>query len=242
MARLCTLFIILLLPLNYGIAGEISPKIPFEHVINVKAPKGKKVLLGEIKKGIPVLMLSATDSTTCLAETADIELDNDWPNGPLRTTNLKLKRNCLSTNYLGALIGVTKVKYKIFKPRPFTDNNLAKNIAMESKKFEHPNCPDYYRFSDSLPNLWSLPEQKEKFIIAEMKTKSNTKSLFFYKNKRTYALEGECIEEIKTFSVNDQTYLKYIQKGCDSGVYIIRVYNLSGPEPCFIYLNGSLSV
>ena len=243
MTRLCTLLMLLVLPLNYGIAEEITPKIPFEHVINVKSPKEKKVLLGEIKKGIPVLMLSARDSSVCLAETADIEVDNDWPNGPLTTTNLKIKPNCLSTNYLGALIGITKAKYNISKPQPFTDNSLAKNIAVESKKFEDPNCPDYDRFSDALPNLWSLPEQREKFVIAEMKTKSNTNRLFFHKNKRTYALEGGCINEIKTFSVNDRIYLEYIEKGCEgSGRYIIRVYDLSGSEPCLVYLNGSLSV
>ena len=242
MTRLCTMFMLLVLPLNYGSAGEITPKIPFEHVINVKSPTDKKVLLGEIKKGIPALMLSAMDSSTCLAETVDIEVDNNRPNGPLTTTNLKIKRNCLSTNYLGALIGITKAKYKILKPRPFADNNLAKNIAMESKKFEPPNCPDYYRFSDTLPDLWSLPEQKAKFVIAEMKTKSNTKRLFFHKNKRTYALEGGCVNEIKIFSVGDRAYLKYIQEGCDSGVYIIRVYDLSGSEPYLVYQNGSLSV
>ncbi len=231
-------FILLLVPSVNGNAGESTPKIVFEEVFG---SKDKLFIVGEIKKGTFALLLSETDAITCLAETTDTEL-YDHPNGPLRITNLKIKDKCQSTKYLGALIGVSNAKYQFLKAQSFADRKLAQRIALEAPKFEHPECPDYLRLSRTLPNLWLVPDQKEKLVIAQMERKSNRNGpIFLHKNDHTYALKGGCVHEIKAFSVSGRIYLKYIHKGCDGGQYVIFVYDLSRSEPTLIYSNGSWS-
>jgi hypothetical protein len=222
-----------------GNAEEISPKIPFEDIVKFES-NGQLVAVGNFKKGTPFLLLSE-DSTTCLAEAANSEMLEDAPD-PFEITNLIIKDTCKNQNFIGALVGITRANYQYIKLEPFKDPDLIDKVYAEAKKNESPNCPDYLQLKESFNNLWLIPHHKEKIIVAQIQREADPDGpLFVQKNNHIYLLEGGCAKEIKTFSINNRLYMRYDEMGCDSGIFVNKVYDLSGIEPILIYSNSMWS-
>jgi hypothetical protein len=223
----------------YGNAEEISPKIPFEDIVKFES-NGQLVATGNFKRGTPFLLLSE-DSTTCLAEAAHSEMLEDAPD-PFEITNLIIKDKCKSQNFIGALVGITRANYQYIKLEPFKSPDLIDEVYAEAKKYESPKCPDYLQLKKSFNYLWLIPHHKEKIIVAQIKREANPNGpLSILKNNHIYLLEGGCTKEIKTFSINNRLYIRYDELGCDGGILVNKVYDLSGIEPILIYSNSMWS-
>jgi hypothetical protein len=219
----------------YAKENDEAPNIHYEDIIK---ENGKLFVAGEIQKGTPVLLLSEKGSSTCLAETASIET-YVHPVGPFKITNLKVKEECQGKEYFGGLIGSTGAQYQFITLKEFKDPLLAKKIANDAKKFEHPNCLDIFRISGELTSFWQVPDQRNNIFIAQAKRHAFIHGpLFVYMNNKTFALKGGCTHDIRTFSINGRLYINYTYSGCDNGEVVILIYDLSGEEPVRVYENG----
>jgi len=222
-----------------GNAEENTTKPNFEDVVKFES-NGKLVVAGKFKKGSTFLLLGE-DSTTCLAEAANSEMFEDAPD-PFEITNLKMENKCNPQNYVGALVGVGKANYLYLKLEQLKDISLTNQFFTEAKRNENPKCPSYLQLTNSLNKLWVIPNKKEKLVLAQVKRKTNINGpLLILKDDRIYLLKGGCTKEIKAFSLNNRIYIRYVETGCDGGLLVTRVYDLSGNEPKLVYSNGMWS-
>jgi len=212
--------------------------VPNIHYEAVAGKEGRLFVVGEIQKGTPVLLLSEKDSSTCLAETASIGT-YDHPVEPFKITNLKVKKGCQSKKYFGGLIGCTGAQFQFITLKEFKDPLLANKIASDARKLEHPKCPDIFRITGELTSFWQVPDQSKEIYIAQTKRRDFIHGpLFVYMNNKTFALEGGCTHDIRTFFINGRLYINYTYSGCDNGEAVILVYDLSGDKPVRVYGNG----
>jgi hypothetical protein len=161
---------------------------------------------------------------------------------PFEVTNLTIIDKCKSQNFIGALVGITSADYQFIKLEPFKSPGLIDEVYAEAKKNESPNCPDYLQLKKSFTNLWLIPHHREKIIVAQIEREGNQNGpLSIVKNNHIYLLEGGCTKEIKIFSINNRLYIRYDETGCDGGVLVINVYDLSEIEPILIYSNSMWS-
>jgi hypothetical protein len=223
-----------------------SVEMPFEDIAyyDFKDTKGKLFVVGIFKKGIPVILLSE-DSSTCIAETSNTG-SYDHPDGPLEITNITRNNKRNGKKYFGALMGVTEANYQYLKLETFKDDKLAKSIYRTARKFEHPKTPYYMRLLSSNSNMWLIPKQHTKIVVAQLKIgsdieRSSDGPLFIFKKNQTYPLKGECAKDIKVFSINGRIIIRYVHSGCDNGEHVIRVYDLSENVPKLIYTNDAWS-
>ncbi|MFH0780693.1 MAG: hypothetical protein V2B20_01920 [Pseudomonadota bacterium] len=222
-----------------GNAEEKATKIYFEDVVKFES-KGKLIVTDRFKKGTTFLLLGE-DSTTCLAEASNSEMLEDAPD-PFEITNLNIEDKCKPQNYIGALVGATKANYQYIKLKPLKDSSLTNRIYTEAKMNEHPKCPAYLQLTNSLIKLWVIPNPKERLVLAQIKRKTNANGpLLIQKDNHIYSLKGGCTNEMKTFSLNNRIYLRYVETGCDGGLLVTRVYDISGNGPELVYSNDKWS-
>lgn len=243
MNRFLVVFIIILLisTATYGKVEDCVPELPFVDVVTNNEPKANISAVGAFKQGIPVIILGENGSYTCRAETSKIKMFDHQTN-PFQITNLKTETKCHNHNFIGALVGVTDVKYRYIKMSQFKDARITKQIYGEVIKTQNPKGSNLFQLKESNAHYWLLPDNKSKLIVAQIARQDFANGpLFVYSNGKLFSLKGDCTKDIKTFSINNRTYIKYTETGCDSGVYIIHVYDLSGSKPCEVYYNSSFS-
>lgn len=226
-------------PCLYGGSFEEGQIFPYAEVFNLDH---KQVIIGTLKSGTPILLLSE-NYAPCPTEATDVgsyhfPINED----DIQYTNLKVIKACHTIKAFGAIVGVNEVRYQYLHLSAAKDDQAVRKILSSVKRIDSKDELEELKLSASLPTLWRIPHQKGKQYVAQLKRKSRSNGpIFFYKDHKVFPLEGECPSEIKVFSVNGRTYIRYIEVGCASGVNIVHVYDISKDKPHSVYKNSTWS-
>jgi hypothetical protein len=225
---------------------------------NPKEWTGNYCLADEYESGLNAVLLDSTGM--CVAKTgATFPYGHPWIGPYIQANRLVGAEKCFKMrnrsprHFRIAVVGVEPSKVRLI---PATECKLplpADVLAAAREMLKHPvldSSKPYAIVGKELSRMAYNPitDSPAKVMRADDATllvfgfpkDSSPGPLIVYMNNNVFRLEGWCTIEHIFFSVSDRLHLAYGAPSCNSGEYVVYVYDLSGRVPKQVYVNGAL--
>jgi len=150
-------------------------------------------------------------------------------------TRLMLGKTCRGPFELG-IFDATRESVRLSFPKNPAPTNL-QSLNRDARKLIAEPADDMYRVSEDAPIV--LTANAATVFAFKLKTNDKGPAVLLL-NGKLHVLQGWCTTHHEFLTVNDKLHLIYYESGCDSGVYVLYVYDLSTGTPIQVYSNGRL--